>query len=211
MRNAYIYLEDLKTSGKVRPELPMTQEEKYIVTRLKAGNADAFKWVFDNYYEDLCLFAYSFLKNKYHSESIVEDVVFNIWRRHELLEINVSLRSYLLQAVKHGCINLLKTRTSFREVSMASGGPDLFDEAFVGKDDSDPSALLIHKETKRIMEKELDNLPGKTRDVLILHYFEGKSYKEISKERNITIDTVKYHVTKALRALRMLHLDKKSR
>ena len=52
------------------------------------------------------------------------------------------------------------------------------------------------------LEEKLAQLPEKQREVLVKCVVEGKKYKEVAEELDITVNTVKTHITRALKYLR---------
>jgi RNA polymerase sigma-70 factor (ECF subfamily) len=48
----------------------------------------------------------------------------------------------------------------------------------------------------------IDNLPDQCRQVFTMNRFEGKKYTEIAKELDISLSTVKYHMSTALHTLK---------
>lgn len=61
---------------------------------------EAFRFLFDNYYVFLCTIARSYLKDSFVSETIVGDLIYNIWKLRGRIEIKTSLKAYLIRSVK---------------------------------------------------------------------------------------------------------------
>lgn len=57
----------------------------------------------------MCSFARHIVHDGHLAESIVDDVVFNIWENRRSLHVKSSLRTYLLSAVRYRCINEMKS------------------------------------------------------------------------------------------------------
>ena len=62
---------------------------------------------------------------------------------------------------------------------------------------------IFSDEVNRIIHKTLKNLPEQTHRIFEMSRFENKTVKEIADETNLTIKGVEYHITKALKALRI--------
>ena len=78
-----------------------------IVEQLKTGNEDAYQYIYDRHYALLCHVASGYVRDQFLAETIVGDTIFHLWEIRETLEISVSIRSYLLRAVRNRCINYL--------------------------------------------------------------------------------------------------------
>ena len=56
---------------------------------------------------------------------------------------------------------------------------------------------LFSEEARRLVNETLDRLPEKTRAIFIRSRFDGKSYKEIAAEMDVTVKSVEFEVSKA--------------
>lgn len=65
-------------------------DEKIIIKKLKAGDNEAYKYLYDYHYVALCKLSYYMLKDKIQAESIVSDVIFHLWEIRE----NLAVRTY---------------------------------------------------------------------------------------------------------------------
>ena len=79
----------------------MEHTETLIVEQLKTGNEDAYQYIYDRHYALLCHVANGYVKDHFLAETIVGDTIFHLWEIRETLEISVSIRSYLLRAVRN--------------------------------------------------------------------------------------------------------------
>ena len=62
----------------------MIEEWQY---ELKLGNEKALQRVFSEYYTTLCSIVFQYVKDNQISESIAEDVIFNLWEKRELQQL----------------------------------------------------------------------------------------------------------------------------
>ena len=67
--------------------------------------------LFRKYYEELCNWANTYMREKDASEEIVQDLFYHIWRDKHKLNITVSVKSYLYKAVSNNCKMILKKQT----------------------------------------------------------------------------------------------------
>ena len=66
---------------------------------------------------------------------------------------------------------------------------------------------LFSEEARRLVNETLDRLPEKTRAIFIRSRFDGKSYKEIAAEMGVTVKSVEFEVSKAMKILRVVLKD----
>lgn len=179
----------------------MEHTETLIVEQLKTGNEDAYQYIYDRHYALLCHVANSYVKDQFLAETIVGDTIFHLWEIRETLEISVSIRSYLLRAVRNRCINYLNSEWEKREIAFSSLMLDEITDDKMTISDSHPLGTLLERELEEEIYKAIDKLPNECRRVFDKSRFEGKSYEEISQELGISVNTVKYHIKNALASL----------
>lgn len=180
----------------------MKKQEQIIVDLLKQGNEKAYKYLYDEHYVLLCKMANEFVHDAFMSENIVGDTLFHVWEIRETLEINISIRSYLVRAVRNRCINYLNIKreqweegfTAIEENGDSIMHPNLFSDAY-------PLASLLEKELEEEIRRAINRLPDECRAVFIKSRFEEKTYECIARELGISVNTVKYHMKMALSRL----------
>ena len=183
----------------------MKQNEQHTeqewIARLQAGEEEAYAWLFDRYYELLCRMACVWLRgDAYTAQTVVGDVVFRIWRGREGWRVERSLRSYLIRAVRNGCLNVLQSAPYTRQVPLSDAEPAEFDAPPAALPPT-PYGLLIEHEFEDRVQEALDALPEKTKEVFVKCRIDGLSYAQTAEELGISPHTVKYHLTAAVKLL----------
>ena len=124
----------------------MEHTETLIVEQLKTGNEDAYQYIYDRHYALLCHVASGYVRDQFLAETIVGDTIFHLWEIRETLEISVSIRSYLLRAVRNRCINYLNSEWEKREIAFSSLMPDEITDDKMTISDSHPLGTLLERE-----------------------------------------------------------------
>ena len=173
----------------------MNLKDQYLLLQIKKGNIKSFEEVFHRFYQGLCLYAKTVLKNQEVSEEIVQEVFYNIWKNRENLGITISLNNYLYKSVFNN--SLMYLRKMKRELH-------LDDKVPVEKPDeyNDPSSLFDSYELNKAIEKTIRELPQRTRKIFMLNRMEGLRYKEIADKLSVSVKTVEADMGKALKAFR---------
>lgn len=174
--------------------------EALIVQNLKEGNEHAYKYVFDAHYDVLCVIAVRYLHDDFMAESVVGDVIFHLWETRENIDIQTSLRQYLVRSVRNRCLDYLKSR-QFRHEQTLSTLPD--DSRLLERSASHdhPLGYLLEKELEQTINDVIEGLPADCRRIFKMSRFDGKKNTEIAQELGISVNTVKYHMKQALRLL----------
>lgn len=175
--------------------------EELIVQQLKSGNEEAFRYLYQHHYALLCHIARGYVNDAFTAETIVGDVIFHLWEIHEKLQIDTSLRSYLVQSVRNRCIDFLFLKREQTEITFSTLEQEdaFFQHTLV--DESYPLGRLLEKELEQEIKQAIRQLPDECKAVFLKSRFEKKKYAEIAQELHISVNTVKYHMKRALALL----------
>ncbi|MDO9634630.1 MAG: RNA polymerase sigma-70 factor [Paludibacter sp.] len=176
----------------------MTSSEKEIILLLKRGDENAYRYLYETHYAILCRIAWEFVKDDFLSETIVGDTIFHLWEKRELLDIQTSLRAYLVRSVRNRCINYLKQEYVAKETRLQPTDDFLQSEGLYSISDDYPLATLLEKELEQKISQSIENLPDECRKVFEMSRFEHLKYLEIAEKLSISVNTVKYHIKNAL-------------
>ena len=163
-----------------------------IFQHIRKGDEAAFSRLFDGYYASLCFFAAKYLGDMDLSRSLVQQVFFDLWVKREKIDVKLSVKSYLYRSVKNRCIDYLRKNKSNSEISDS-----------VEKLSQTPFRDLAEEaELNDRINKSINQLPEKCREVFLLCRFEGLKYAEIAQKLNISVKTVEMQMGIALKKLR---------
>ena len=168
----------------------MSEEE--VLFELKNGSQAALKTLFDSYYKELTRYAIKIIGNSEAAEEIVQDIFVSVWKNRETSNIEV-VRSYLSRAVKNRCINYINKNYPVNE--------SIENSMYVSSGDS-PSDGLEASELQKVIKDAEARLPKQTALIFALSRHTELTYPQISKELNISVKTVEYHISKALKSMR---------
>lgn len=171
-----------------------TDEELLIL--LKAGRDDAFDCLYYRYRNRLFNIAYSRLRSKEICEELVQDLFADLWQKSGDLQIRNNLSSYLCTCIKYSVLDHIRAQKSkeryISEMLLSAARFSVSTEM-----------ALQNEELNYHLNKSIEALPEKCKEVFILSRFENNSVREIAEKLNISPDTAKYHISTALKKLRL--------
>ena len=167
----------------------------------------AYKHLYEHQYKMLCVVACELVRDTMVSEMIVSDVIFSIWKNRESLEINTSLRNYLIKSVRNRCFNYLAQSERQQELRHQIGKKIEMEQADDTGDSNNPLTQLIEKELDKEINDSIAALPELTRRIFCMSRFDNMKYGEIAQEIDVSVDVVKYHIKTALAKLRVALKD----
>jgi RNA polymerase sigma-70 factor (ECF subfamily) len=169
---------------------------KSTVNQIKNGNIKAFEQLFRDLYAPLCGFAQKIVEDKDKAEELVQDVFYKLWKNKNNLNIRVSLKSYLYKSVQNSCLLTIqhnKVKEKYKAHIIST------------KDSSNvktPEKELETKELHEKINKTMEELPERCREIFYLSKYEGLKYREIAEKLSISQKTVEANISKALKILR---------
>jgi len=155
----------------------------------------AFSELYNRYWDKLFGAAYKRLKSVEAAEEIVQDIFTDIWLRRRELNIKSDLPVYLFSAVKYRVINYVHKQAV--KNSFEVKGAIVYSEL-----DNSTEETVIANDLKNRIEKNVQLLPDKCREVYQLSRDHYQSNKDIAKQLSISEKTVENQITKALKRLR---------
>lgn len=161
--------------------------------RLKAGDEAAFKRLFECYYVPLCLYSVQITESPEDSEDIVQDFFVRFWEKGFYRTVDTNLKSYLFNAVRNLSFNYLKKHRSCLFEDLEERSLSLPEECT--EDEVCEHHRHLQEAFHRLSPQEIRVLRGVV--------FEEKTYKEVAREMGISVNTVKTHLARALKFLRM--------
>jgi len=166
-----------------------------LVDLIRSGNQHAFAKIYDRYFGVLYLHAYHRLRDKDEAKDLVQELFSHLWSQRENLTPASNFSSYLYTSVRNRVLNIIAHRSV--EGKFLSSLPAV-DIAAVAETDH----LARERQLAMIIEKEIQSLPPKMRQVFELSRKANLSYKEIAARLALSEQSVRSHVKGALRLLR---------
>lgn len=174
----------------------MIMSDVEILTAFRENMNEGGKLLFQRYYKPLVLFSESILEDNCFPEDIVQDVFYQFIKSNVYRDIKPgTLGTYLFRCVKHACLNRIRDRKKY---SLAE---------FLEYDLAEEEAMTISQELMDSIRRAINELPQKTRIVVIAIIVEGKRYKEAAEELGVSVNTVKTLLQYGLKQLRQQFLD----
>jgi RNA polymerase sigma-70 factor (ECF subfamily) len=145
-------------------------------------------------------FAKEYVLSEEDAENIVQDIFVMLWEKRDVLDVKVNLVSYLFVLVKNKCLDFLKHQTIGRA----------FSQEYIVKQQALEELNYIffsEEDIEEVLNKAINSLPERCREIFIKSRLEGKKYKEIASELDISVNTVENQMSIALKKMKLLLKD----
>ena len=170
--------------------------ELIILAKIREGDIKAFEEVFRRYYSPLCWYAAGITGDVESAEEIVEELFYILWKNREQLQVFQSLKSYLYRAVRNEAVQYCEHREvkeRYRASVQTESEPEY---------SHDPQWQMEYEELQTLIQRALDRLPVRRRQIFNMHRTKGMKYAEIAASLSLSVKTVEAEMTKVLRTLR---------
>lgn len=174
-----------------RSHRPKEIDDVFLLRLIRGGDKQAFKYLFDTFFAPLCRFTRMYVADRMAAEEIVLDVFTSVWEKKENIEIRISWKAYLFQAVRNKALNHIRDNDRFVMVS---------DWTLHEKAAMDHSLEL--KELELLIREAVCTLPDLCRDIFHRSRMDYQTNKEIATELDISVKYVEAQITKALKLIK---------
>ena len=138
-------------------------------------------------------------------EDLVQEVFYELVAANRLLTPIDYLTGWLFQVARNRITDLFRKKKpeNFSDAAVTDEDGDLLRiEDLLPSPDAGPEALFVRSVLLEELELALGGLPGEQRDVFLAHEVEGRSFKELSAESGINVNTLLSRKRYAVLALR---------
>ncbi len=166
-----------------------------------------FEEIYSKHLHKVQFYAHNYIQDWDNAKSIANDVFTTIWIEHERIDFNRDILPYLFVLTKHKSLNFLKKLKNEREyISHISGQLSEMELNYQSLEKSDFS-IFFSKDIYETLESAIAEMSDKVRSTFLLSRFENLKYEEIAGREGISIKTVEYRISVALRILRKKFID----
>ncbi len=171
----------------------MNNVHSELIVRFRNGEYDAYEELYRKFRKPALHFCVSILKDIDESENIVQDVFLKIWYKRSLLNPDLNFIPYLFTIIKNQVYDYRKVAIKNEAIN------ERFREMILDAQCADKEI----KEARLVKIKEaVENLSARKKEIIKLNYERGLSYKEIAKELDIKLNTVKNQLVIAKKSIR---------
>ncbi len=167
-------MNDAHRSTEHTPEPP-----RELLDRFHHGHPDAIERLAEMFFGDVARFTRSMMGDEDSAMDAVQETFLRLLERHRLFDPTRAFRPWLFAVCRNTCLSLHRERTSqqARVIALEDDGG----EALRLAADLPPAfEEMIRRERESEVLGVLSTLPDASREVILLHLFEGLTFREIS-------------------------------
>lgn len=165
-----------------------------LILRIAEGNAEAFKELYDIYFQKVFQFSRYFVRSKDICQEIVSDVFISIWNNRKKIPDIENLDSYIYTITKNKAFDYLNKLS--REPEWVRDLP-----LGIATKEFDPEDTLLYKELEQAVNQAIEELPERCKLVFLMSREEGLTYHDIAHILSISPKTVNAQMVTAIKKL----------
>ena len=163
-------------------------------------NREAYVELFARYQKKLFAYIYHLVGNREETEDILQNVFSKTYKNIEHFDTSRKFSSWIYRIAHNESVNFLKRKSKRYTVS--------WDDIATSKDKLEsasneelPEDKLEHQEIVREIDRALEKIPVKYKEILTMRYFQEYSYEEIGKILDKPVNTVGTLINRAKKKL----------
>lgn len=177
-------------------ELYNSHTDEYLFSLLQKSDEKAFTELYERYWKKLLVRANFLLSSQEDAEEVVHDIFVTLWRQRVSLHIRHSFYTYVAAMLKYGCFKIMAKRRSVG-IMETTGLLLTMDVA-----DSSTEEWLDFNDLRDELESAVSRLPGKCQLIFRLSREECMSNQEIALKLDLSVNTVRTQMHRALQQLK---------
>jgi len=176
---------------------PLTDDDRTLVQRIRAGESAAFEELYRAHAEGLIGFAFRLCGVRSNAYDAVADLFVALWERRATWAPRSGLRAYLYAAVRHRVADQLRSerRAEIRQGTLVHD-PSLTPETVPADADVERHDELA------VVWKVVEKFPPLRRQVTYLRWARGFTPEEIAVTTGLNRNAVDKHLSRAVQAIR---------
>jgi len=173
-------------------------EEKYLWQDYRAGNILALSNIMQSSYKDLFHWGMRLYGEKEFVKDCIQEVFLNLWKQHSTIGEVENVKGYLMMVLKSHMLRELSNKHQMLQASIDD------DYAFAVEFSAD--LRMIEEENEiyqfRTLEKVLNTLPQRQKELIYLRFYQNLSFEEIAAVMNLGRQSAYNLFQKSLNSLR---------
>ncbi len=160
-----------------------------------------FEKLYIDYQPRLLAYVRRFVNDDSVAQDLVQDSFMALWDKQIPFDTE-DTRRLLFVATRNRCLNYLKHKnivdryTQNCRTQVKVGEERLYNYDFAFVENEHP---YLYQELEREIQRIVDSLPERCREVFVLSRFQGLKNREIAERLHISLNTVERHIQRALR------------
>lgn len=152
-----------------------------------------FEKFFKSNYKPVVIFCNKYLKDVDVAKDITHNSFIKFWNKRDELDLSQNPKAIVYTIAKNLCLNYIRDNKKF------SKEEEIIENS---SSENDTSKAIELSELKSQILSQIKQLPEKSKKAFLMSRFNDLSYSDIAERMGISIKTVEYYISTALKILK---------
>ncbi len=176
--------------------------EDLLLDGLIKGDSQAFEKIYHQYIRELYLISMGYLNNGSDAEDVVQEAFIYLWNNRHTLKPNSNIRAYLRKIVKNASLNSIRNRKIKEKHKNILFETQSRQESIILNQENHKEQSNTFDSKLKFVQTRLEQLPKKCKKAFVMSVIDGLTYKEVSNDMGVSVNTVKTQIKIAYQKIR---------
>lgn len=168
-------------------------DERKLLLEMAVDDTFAFECIYDHYRDIVFQYILKVLKSPQLAEDVQQEIFITIWEKRADLSQVRDFPAFLFTIARNRTISVMRSVVR-SNIAMGDILRHMPEPAFDNE--------ILHRDYERFIDKVLQSLPPRTREVYRKCKEQGKAYEEVARELGISTNAIKRHVINSIKKLK---------
>lgn len=170
--------------------------DDYYIQQVLRGCAHAYEPLVERYKDKVFTLALKILKNREEAEETAQDVFVKCYQSLARFEGRAKFATWLYRITYNACMDALKRKQHYAVTEDIVSLQDAY-----GEHEESVLEQLLREDRNTFLTKAIEKLPADEQVILLMHYFEELSLKEIASIVHLSVTNVKVKLHRSRKKL----------
>jgi len=162
-----------------------------LMRRIAVGDSVALKILVERFQVKVLNFCARLLGSRQNAEDAAQEVFFQVYRSAASFRGDCLVSTWIYRIAVNRCHNFNRDNKKFQGLSAIPRVlQDKLRDGEAPGHSPGPESAWIEEELKKLTRQAIASLPEKQKSMLVLHQYEGHSYKEIAEILDVSLSSV---------------------
>jgi RNA polymerase sigma-70 factor (ECF subfamily) len=182
----------------------LSDPDNQLMQKAGSGDRTAFKQLVQKHQRTVTGIIYRYTGNHNEVEDLAQDIFLKIYKAANSYVPRAQFKTWLYKVVANHCLNFFRSQKRKAFISSLDQSSEEYNPHIQRTEEQQkqPELILQQQELHTALKSALSELPERQRMAIILHRFEGLSYKEIATVMGSSLSSVESLIFRAMNNLK---------
>lgn len=178
--------------------------EDNLLSRIKAGDEEAFEFTYTKYFNRLCVLSKKIVCDPAIAEDIVQNFFFRLWVERANIKDISNCGGYIARSIYNLSLQHIR-----RINTHSKHHSNIYDESFSSSEYYDQMMEIAADDRNiEMLHEAINSLPDQCQTIVKMSRYDNKRSAEIAEELNLSVRTVENHIYNGMKKIKLYLKDK---